>query len=177
MLLLRQIKEAFYHIGKADTERERSYFAEMKSVGEADPTNQVYRHFDVLTGRTGSLLSHISIMIAVTAFMLTISYPTGRELDIYGILLAIELALYSALTIPVLSMTFVTNSMTSSRYGEKPSADDHQGILDEYLKVFHARRAYFYFAFISLNLLNALFVVTIAAKFIDRYISYVEPIT
>lgn len=124
MLVFRQIKEALSHIGSADLKREKDYFEEMRLVGEADPTGQVYRHFDVLTGRTGSLLSHISIMIAVTAFMFSMSYPAGTKLDVFGIMLAVELSLYSALSIPVLSMTFVTNSLTSSRYGARPEKSD-----------------------------------------------------
>jgi len=169
MLIFTQIKEAASHIGGADIEREKRYFEEMTQVDKNDPTGQIFRHFDVLSGRTGSLLSHISIMIAVTAFMFSISYPAGTKLDVFGILLAVELTLYSALTIPVLSMTFVTNSLTSSRH--KPNFDqtDPKTVLDAYLRVFHARRAYFYFSFIVLNCLNLVFVLTIASKFAFRY--------
>ncbi|MGJ8535246.1 MAG: hypothetical protein ACSHYC_23890 [Alphaproteobacteria bacterium] len=148
--------------------REKCYFEEMKAVGDADPTGQVYRHFDVLSGRTSSLLSHISIMIAVTAFMLSMAYPKGTPLDIFGIFLTVELAAYSALTIPVLSITFVTNSMTSSRYGERPEPSETDKVLEKYLMVFHTRRAYFYFSFITLNILNVLFVITVSAKFLSR---------
>jgi len=165
MLIFNQFNEAIKGLfRKPNPEEDHTYLLEIKRLNEN--VAQITRHFDALSERTTSLMTHVSIMIGVVAFILSASYPSGAEIDWIAYVLRAELIAYSLLTIPALSMAFITNSRTTIRYGEVDRSDT-DALLNVYLRIYGERRRSFYLCFAALYLLSSVFALTVAVKFLS----------
>lgn len=163
MLILQQLKEAFRYSRSFSLDSEKRYLSEIEAVGRVDASGQIYRHFDVLNSKASGLLAHISIMIAVTAFLLGSFLSRDTPIDAISMILFVELAIYALLTIPILSVNFITNPDTIYRTHPMGSNEDVE-IFEAYLNAFARRRANFYFAFWCTMLANIVFVITVILK-------------
>lgn len=163
MLLFSQLKEAVYHVVSDRYQDEDDYFDTISAVERHSNSQQLYRHFDVLNGKASSLLSHISIMIAVTGFLVANFSGSSENFDVLEYIIIFELVAYALLTIPFLSLTFLTNSLTPRRYSKGATSDEE--IYRGYLRVFSIRRRHYYFVFVCMNVLNVMFVITVALKY------------
>jgi len=92
-------------------EKEREYAEKIGTFSEKAYGLQVLRHLDVINDKTGALLTHVTIMIAVVGVFLTIFLPTGSNY-LFVAFLYIELILYMIIACMLLLCIFVTSPRT-----------------------------------------------------------------
>ncbi len=136
--------------------REKAYFVAIASLEDNPRVRQILRHLDILNTKAAALLTHISLMIAVTAFIFYFLYD-GAALDIFGTVILVEMVLYILLTIPALAPLYVTNFY---------SIKGDLGTEELALRFYSRRRNTFYLAYFGCIGLTLIFGLTVGSKVI-----------
>ncbi|MEL7300928.1 MAG: hypothetical protein AAFM92_11140 [Pseudomonadota bacterium] len=158
-LLFLQFYEGFLALRDRDSRSERAYLAAV-SAFERSRYKQTLRHFDNLNSKAAALLTHISVMIAVTAFVFYFLYPNRQEVDVWGWLILSEMVSYILLTLPCVAPLYVTNfySFDLKRLSTKTPVRD--GLLEAYVR----RRNCFYISYFGCILFTIFFALTVLGK-------------
>jgi hypothetical protein len=89
-------------------EIEQKYFDQMGEFGATESGRQVFRHMDIINIKTGSLLTHVSLMTAALGLFAS-RFIAELNFSTFEVLILIELVIYVLISMALLFCINITS--------------------------------------------------------------------
>ncbi|MDX2265254.1 MAG: hypothetical protein NW215_09820 [Hyphomicrobiales bacterium] len=139
---------------------EEKYFGQMGDFGQTESGRQVYRHMDIINIKTGSLLTHVSLMTAALGLFASRFIADGA-FTTFQVAILIELLAYVTISMGLLFCINITSPATF--YG-RSSINGDVAFEDKIVRI-AARRRNIYNACLKTTIaLTLIFLLTLILK-------------
>ncbi|MDZ4790056.1 MAG: hypothetical protein SGJ17_02445 [Hyphomicrobiales bacterium] len=139
---------------------EEKYFRQLGDFAQTESGRQVYRHMDIINIKTGSLLTHVSLMTAALGLFAS-RFITEPKFNLFEISILVELVCYVNISMWLLFCINITSPATF--YGE--SFVNNGVKFEEKIVRVAARRRNIYNACLKTTIgLTLVFLLTLIAK-------------
>lgn len=101
-------------------ERELEYYRMVRRMEEEEPiARQIFRHIDIINQKAASVLTHLSIMVAISLGIFLFSFSRSGA-GYVNIVIFLEIIGYIALTLSALAGALITDRRSFSGFEEEP---------------------------------------------------------
>lgn len=139
-----------------DFDEEMAFYAKGKILSENQGGKEAMRHADVINARISTLLTHVSIMIAVSVVTFAEGYEHSRNFGISDYCILVDILGYLLVSFICLRGIFMIDCKTFVK---------HHDVLEYYVMEIRKRRNRYNLSLLMTRFLTAVFIVTLAARF------------
>jgi hypothetical protein len=139
---------------------EQKYFGQLGDFGQTEAGRQVYRHMDIINIKTGSLLTHVSLMTAALGLFAS-RFIEEPQFSVFEVSILVELVFYVSISMGLLFCINITSPATF--YGHS-SADSGEQFEEKIVRIAARRRNIYNACLKSTIALTLIFLMTLILK-------------